>query len=100
MKKIALCFMSVIALGLVTTANASTGPAAHVDSAYACTHNPNSSVRMRAGAGTNFRVVAGIPNRSRVTIHDSRVGTDGEVWYKITYRRTAGWARYDYICTN
>lgn len=83
-----------------TTALAARGPAAASYDAYACTHNPNSSVRMRANAGTNFRIVGNIPNGSYVNIITSKTGSDGQLWYKVSHGRASGWARYDYICTN
>ncbi|OOR91870.1 hypothetical protein B0181_02220 [Moraxella caviae] len=96
-----LALSGIIACALAATATTTTavaaGPAA-TGGGYACTHNPNSSVRIRANAGTNYRILGGVPNGRYVTVRGSKYGTDGNLWYRVSYGRITGWARYDYIC--
>lgn len=99
--KIATIIASVVLCSAFsTTASAARGPASAANyDGYACTHNPNSSVRMRANAGTNFRIIGSIPNGGYVRIITSKHGSDGQLWHKVSHGRATGWARYDYICT-
>ena len=62
--------------------------------------NCNSGVRMRSGAGTgNTTTVTVVSKGATVSVLSSEKGSDGKTWYKVTYGKTTGYIRSDYVST-
>lgn len=55
----------------------------------------SSSLFVRSGPGTNFKVIGGLKNREKVTIINSQSG-----WYKINFGNTTGYVSSDHINTS
>lgn len=89
---------SALAATVMTTGIAIAPQAMANGYGYACTVNPKSSVHIRVNAGQNYRVIAGIPNGRGVRILNSKIGTDGGLWYFVQYGKYRGWSHSAYIC--
>lgn len=55
----------------------------------------SSSLFVRSGPGTNFKVIGGLKNSDKVTIINSQAG-----WYKINFGNTTGFVASNHINTN
>jgi hypothetical protein len=58
------------------------------------TARTTSSLNLRSGAGTGFRVLIVMPSGSRVTLTD---GVPQSGWYRVTFNGTTGWAFGTYL---
>ncbi len=55
-------------------------------------------MNVRSGPGTDYSIIGSLYNNSQVTVTDQTTGTDGYVWYQISYGNgQSGYARSDYI---
>ena len=54
-------------------------------------------VNVRSGPGTSNSKVATLTAGTAVTVTGETQGSDGYVWYKISWNGGSGYARYDYI---
>ena len=56
------------------------------------------SVNLRAGAGTNYQVVAVVPTTSVGTVTGSPIARGGYLWYPVTFAGTgSGWMASSYL---
>ncbi|MDO4265159.1 MAG: SH3 domain-containing protein [Eubacteriales bacterium] len=56
------------------------------------------SLNVRSGAGTGYDSVDTLANNTSVTVISQTTGTDGQVWYQISYGNgKTGYARHDFI---
>ena len=61
------------------------------------TINSPDGVNVRSDAGTSYGVVIAIGNGVKVDVTDSKKGTDGYTWYKISYEGKTGYIRSDLL---
>lgn len=71
---------------------------AAAQSAFTCTHDPNSSVNLRSGPGRNYRIIASIPAYTDVYATQWVYGADGMRWFRVFAGGLVGWSRSDYLC--
>ncbi len=57
-------------------------------------------VNVRSGPGTTNSKVATLTSGTAVTVTGETKGTDGYIWYSISWNGGSGYARYDYISVN
>lgn len=57
-------------------------------------------LNVRSGPGTSYSKVATLGAGTAVTVTSETNGSDGYVWYAISYGSGSGYARYDYISKN
>lgn len=57
-------------------------------------------LNVRSGPGTSYSKVATLGAGTAVTVTSETKGSDGYVWYAISYGSGSGYARYDYISKN
>ena len=56
------------------------------------------SLNVRSGPGTSYSAVDTLGNNTSVTVISQTTGTDGQVWYQISYGNgKTGYARHDFI---
>ncbi len=56
-----------------------------------------SNVNVRSGAGTDSSIVTALGNNAQVTVMDQTTGSDGKVWYHISFSGGSGYVRSDFI---
>ena len=69
---------------------------AYADSGFVNTDRLN----VRSGPGTSYDKVATIGAGSQVSINGETTGSDGQVWYAISFNGGSGYARHDFISRN
>ena len=69
---------------------------AYADSGFVNTDRLN----VRSGPGTSYDKVATIGAGSQVSINGETTGSDGQVWYSISFNGGSGYARHDCISRN
>ena len=69
---------------------------AYADSGFVNTDRLN----VRSGPGTSYDKVATIGAGSQVSINGETTGSDGQVWYSISFNGGSGYARHDFISRN
>ena len=56
-----------------------------------------SNVNVRSGAGTDSSIVTALGNNTQVTVMNQTTGSDGNVWYLISFAGGSGYVRSDFV---
>jgi uncharacterized protein YraI len=56
-----------------------------------------SNVNVRSAAGTNSAIVTSLAANSPVSITGQQTGSDGKLWYQISFNGGSGFVRSDFI---
>lgn len=68
--------------------------------ARVCTNDVGGSLSLRSRPGQGSRVLTQIPAGNGIRVLESRQGSDGFTWMKVSYGRRVGWVRSDYVCVD
>ena len=56
-----------------------------------------SNVNVRSAAGTDSSIVTALGNNSQITVIDQTTGSDGNIWYHISFSGGSGYVRSDFV---
>ena len=86
------------ALGIFTTSPAvsflNSTPVAYAESMAVIA---GSNVNVRSSAGTDSSIVTALGNNSQITVIDQTTGSDGNIWYHISFSGGSGYVRSDFV---
>lgn len=69
--------------------------------AYSQTGTVNTQrLNVRSGPGTSYSKVGSLSLNTEVTINSSSTGSDGYVWYQVSFNGGSGYIRSDYVYVN
>lgn len=94
---------ALLACTLSLSPAAGAGNTAFVLSSYADNRSAVVNIdrlNVRSGPGTSSSKVAVLTAGTAVTVTDETKGSDGYIWYKISWNGGSGYARYDYLSVN
>lgn len=60
-------------------------------------HVTSDNVNLRAGAGTNFKILANFSTDTNAVVNDGPVSGSGYTWYNIMVGGTTGWMAADFL---
>ncbi|ETP73909.1 beta- N-acetylglucosaminidase [Lachnospiraceae bacterium JC7] len=89
-------FLSALSIFMSAPATSFLNSAA-VAHAESTTVISGSNVNVRSGAGTDSSIVTSLGNNTQVTVMNQATGTDGNVWYQISFAGGSGYVRSDFV---